>query len=86
MIGPPHRRLHVGLRGQVEDDVGAVEVEAVADVPLEQRGGGVHVLAPAEREVVDDEHLVAPLDEAVDEVRADEAGPTGDDGTHGAVS
>ena len=37
-------------------------------------------------EVVDGEHVVAALDETVDEVRSDEPGSTGDDRPHASVS
>ena len=40
------------------------------------------VLALAGGEVVDDRHLVAALDQRVDEVRADEAGAAGDECPH----
>ena len=43
---------------------------------------GFTVLALAGGEVVDDRHLVAARDERVDEVRADEAGASGDDRPH----
>ena len=86
VVGPRDRGHHVGLRGEVEDDVRRAEVEAVADVPLDERGGGVQVLALAGREVVDRDDLVAALDEPVDEVRPDEPGSTGDDRPHAAVS
>ena len=65
-------RLNIGLRGEVEDDLGAVDVDAVADVALHERGRRVDELAPAEGEVVDHDDVVAPLDEGIDEVRADE--------------
>jgi hypothetical protein len=52
---------------------------AVADVDLEQDGGVVHLRAPTVGEVVDDRDLVAGLHECVDQVRADEAGPAGDE-------
>ena len=77
-----HRGLDVGLRGEMEDDVDAAEVDAVADVALDERRRGVDELALPEREVVDDEHLVAARDEGVDEVRADEPGSSGDRRAH----
>ena len=77
-----HRRLDVGLRREVEDDVG-VDRERLADVVLEQRRGGVHVLALAGGEVVDDRHVVAARDERVDEIRPDEARTACDDRPHG---
>ena len=39
----------------------------------------------ARREVVDDCHLVATLDERIDEVRADEPGSAGDEHAHAAA-
>ena len=44
----------------------------------------VEVLAPARREVVDDADVVAALEQGVDEVRADEAGPAGHERAHAA--
>ena len=86
VVGTRERGLHVGLRGQVEDDVGRAEVEPLADVALDERGRRVHVPALAERQVVDHDDLVPALDEAVDEVRPDEPGTTGHDRLHRAVS
>ena len=37
----------------------------------------------AGREVVDDRHLVAAVEEGIDEIRPDEAGSAGDQGAHG---
>ena len=54
----------------------------VADVVLQQRGGGVDVLAATRAEVVEHDHLVPARDEGVDEVGADEAGPAGDERAH----
>ena len=34
---PSHRCLDVGLGGEMKDDVGAVEVDALADVALDER-------------------------------------------------
>ena len=78
---PLHRRADVGLRGEVEDDVG-VRLERRADVVLQQRGGGVDVLAATRAEVVEHDHLVPARDQGVDEVGADEAGPAGDERAH----
>ena len=60
----------------------AVEVDAVADVALDERGRRVDELALAEGEVVDDDDVVAPRDEGVDEVRADEPGTACDRYAH----
>ena len=82
------RLAHVDLGGQVEDDLGRRAPDqvahrlGVADVELDELGAGadraVEVLAPAGREVVENGHLVAPLEQGVDEVRADEAGAARD--------
>ena len=62
----------------------------VADVGLVEAGAArqrrAEVLALAGGEVVDDGDLVAAVEERVDEVRADEAGAAGDQGTHGGGS
>jgi hypothetical protein len=70
----------------VEDDVRlvlgghALDRGPVADVRLDQlraRGqGAVEVLAPPRREVVEDRHLVAPRQQRVDQIGADEARAT----------
>ena len=87
------RLAHIDLRGQVEDDVGprrgehAAHAPRVADVGLLEAGAprqrAAEVLALAGGQVVDDRDLVAAIEERVDEVRADEAGAAGDQGTHG---
>ena len=86
VVGPLERGLDVGLGGEMEDDVGVAQLEAAADVALDERRGRVHVLALPEGEVVDDRDLVAALDEPVDQVRSDEPGSTGDDRPHAPVS
>ena len=86
VVGTRDRGHHVGLRGEVEDDVGRAELEPVADVALDEGGRRVEVLALAGGEIVDGEHLVTALDETVDEVRSDEPGSTGDDRPHAPVS
>ena len=62
----------------------------VADVGLLEAGAArqraAEVLALAGGQVVDDRDLVAAIEERVDEVRADEAGAAGDQGTHGGGS
>ena len=66
----------------MEHDLGAADVDPVADVALDQRRLRVHVAAAEGGEVVDDQHVVPAGDEGVDEVRADEAGSSGDGGAH----
>ena len=53
---------------------------STSSAPARERA--VEVLALAGGEVVEDGHLVAALDERVDEVRADEAGAAGDESSH----
>ena len=67
----------------MEDDV-RVGVERLADVVLDERRRRVDVLAPARAEVVDHDDVVATGEERVDEVRADETGPAGDERAHPA--
>ncbi len=62
-----HRRSDVGLRSQVEHEVG-VERERFADVVLDQLRAGIDELTPSRGQVVDDGHLVAARDERVDDV------------------
>ena len=69
-----HDRAGAGLA----DD----RVERLADVVDVEGRGGRHVLAHALREVVDDVHVVAPREQRVDDVRADETGTAGDDDRH----
>ena len=87
------RLAHVDLRREVEDDVGPRADEhlghalGVGDVDLVEgdpaAAGAVEVADPARREVVDDGHLVAAVEQGVDEVRSDEAGSAGHEGAHG---
>ncbi len=72
-VGLPDGGLHIGLRGEVEDDLRAVELDAVPDVALDEGRGGVQVRTLAGGEVVDDRHLVSARDEGIDEIRADES-------------
>ena len=81
--GIGHRRGHAGLRREVEDGSGAELVErrsqrrSVGDVDPRKGRWGRQPARVARREVVDDEHLVAVAHERVDDVRADEACPSG---------
>ena len=95
--GVGHRLAHVDLRAEVEDASGFTRSTSsthrvgVADVCLDELGAAareraVEVLAPAGREVVDDGHLVAALEQRVDEVRADEAGAACDECPHEAAA
>ena len=82
--GVGHRLPHVDLGGEVEDDVGLRLTDrlghrvGVADVDLHEPRAVLRCLgevrALAGREVVEDGDRVAAGDQAVDEVRADEAG------------
>ena len=51
----------------------------------EQFGLRMDVLAPSAAEVVEHGHVVPPLDQRVDDVAPDEAGPSGDDDSHVAT-
>jgi dTMP kinase len=64
--------------GGLEDGVG------VADVGDVELGAGRHVLAPTLREIVENVHLVATLEERPDDVRADEPRSPGYDRPHRA--
>jgi hypothetical protein len=73
----------VGLRSEMEDDVGPRCVDPVADVALDEGRLRAQELALPSGEVVDHDDVVAPRDERVHQVGADEARSTGDDRTHG---
>ena len=77
------RDAHVRLRGEMEHGLGpnGVEdvVERLADVAHVELGAGCDVLLLAVDERVDHGDLVAPRDERVDDVRADESRASGDD-------
>ena len=74
-VAAVHQLGHEGSVGHAADAV--VEV-VVADQSLEVR----HL---ARREIVEHEHAVAALDEAVGEVRSDEPGTAGDEDLHCAL-
>jgi hypothetical protein len=86
--GGVDRHAHVDLRGEVEDPLGAEGPEAVqqaggvADVaPLEHRAAlqrGLQVDLASGGHVVDDEDLIARVEQRIDEVGPDEAGAAGD--------
>src|SRR4029450_7293610 len=69
------------LRCEVADQRGIELLEPIAELPvvrdvqLCERGLRRYAVTPAGREVVDDEHLVAALEEGVGDVRAEAAGP-----------
>ena len=77
----------------MEDDLGPPRLEDVGDrsgirdVGLHQLGAlderVVEVLASPGRQVVDHDDGVAPIDQCVDQVGADEAGPAGYQSLHG---
>ena len=94
--GIDHRETVVRLGGEVDDDVDPLVLEhftcelGVADVALHEGDPGSHVVEacaiPCVREqVVDDDPVVGvALEPVVDEVRADEAGPAGNENPHPA--
>lgn len=77
--------LHVGVRGEVEDEVlsghRAADRGEVEQVCLDERDPGALVdqLPIARREVVEDRHPRTGADERVHHVATDEAGPSRDD-------
>ena len=95
-VGVGDRAAYVGLRGEMEDDVGprlaqqSAHGAGVAHVGLLERGavaqGAGQVLPPPAREVVDCQHLVAPGDEGVDQVGSDETRAACDYGPAGSCA
>ena len=83
-----HQLANVDLGSVVEDDlglrVGNGGRERVGDVMSSSTNVArrVDLRAPAAREVVDDGDRVTGVDERVGDVRADEAGPAGDQRPH----
>jgi hypothetical protein len=67
----------------VKDNIGSLEVDAVTDVALDEPRRRVDLLAFAEREIVDNAHLIATRKESIDEIRADEPGASCDNSVHG---
>ena len=72
--------------GLVEDGFhalhGLVDGHLVGDVGAHEVGGGIDVLLEAGGDVVEHADGIAPLDESVDDVGADEAGPAGNQCQH----
>src|SRR4051812_25036566 len=62
-----------------DEGLDRVRVAKVGDGEL---GTGIHVLAPPRAEVVEDDDLVAPRDQGVDDMASDEAGSSGHDDAH----
>ena len=83
---PFDRDAHVGLRREVEDGLRphGVEhvVERLSDVADVELSTGCDVVLRAVYERIDDGDLGTLCDECVDDMRADEAGSSGDDGPH----
>ena len=77
-------RWKIDLRPHAVDQV--AHRRRIADVGLDEFGRGARavgeVLALAGGEVVHDRHVVAALDERVDQVRPDEPGASGDESLH----
>src|SRR5215217_5135116 len=77
------RDRHARLRGEMTDEIGAAAEGALeriplGDVQLLEAGPLGHVLARPGGEVVDDEDVVAALQEDLRDVRSNEAGAPGD--------
>ena len=77
---------HVNLRGQMAHDVEPPLSNeggrfGAADVEFVKRGCDRHDVATASGEVVDHRQVVTCSDQGVRDVRADEAGAAGDEGT-----
>ena len=85
VVGPLDGDPNVGLGRQMDDELRRDRLEdgvGRPDVGLVQGRPGGDVLAPPLREIVEDVHLVAACEQRLDDVRADEACPTGDDRPH----
>ena len=65
----------------MEHDLGA-DLERLAHIVRPELRRRVDIVAATRAEVVEDDDLVAPCDERVDEVGADEPGPAGDERAH----
>src|SRR5436190_10521184 len=79
-----HRRPYIDLRGLMTHHLGLQFVYErerllVAQVRFDERRARVDVVACARREIVDDAHAPAALEERVGDVRADEARAAGDE-------
>ena len=90
VLRPLDRCVHVGLGGEVADELRTHLVEQsrrvgsdVADVQLRALR---QLLAAARHERVEHVHLVAAGDQRLGDVRADEARSPGDDRPQGSVS
>ena len=85
-VRPLDRHPHVGLRGKVEAHVRTSGVEHLTDLAPNVRHVELrsrrHVGALPFGEVVDHVHLVAAREQRIDDVRADEARPSGHDRPH----
>jgi hypothetical protein len=77
---------HGAARRLVEDELAAlhclVDRGLVEDVGLDEASGTVDVLSAPRRQVVEHHHVGAAFHECIDEMRADEPRPAGDQRTH----
>ena len=88
-VGPVDRDADVGLRREVEAELGphlvGERVERLADVADVELGCVRDVLAAPGREIVEDVHLVAAREKRVGDVGADEPRAPCDDRPHGGI-
>ena len=86
VFGPRDRDPHVDLSGEVVTDVRLDAREELvlrlADVPLDELHALGEVLALARREIVEHDDVLAPGDERLHDVRADEPRSSGNQDGH----
>ena len=75
-------RLGRGIADDLRDAIGVADVGLHELGALGARAGEVRLAAGGE--IVDHDDLVPARDEGIDDVAPDEAGPAGDERTHGA--
>ena len=85
--GIGHRHAHVDLRGVMVEEIEAAPAQLlgrgrIAQIRHDQLGFRIDVLDAAAAQIIDDRHFMTARDIGIDDMRADEPGPSGNEHFH----
>ncbi len=80
-VDPDRRRQVINDFGRVDEAVDKIGIEdgAFDELDVGSIGDGGQILASPGGQIIEDGHVIAALGQALDEVRANEARPAGDE-------